>query len=130
MIEHSEIRLDTYLWAIRIYKSRTVAGVAVKSGKIKLNNKVMKPSHVVKIGEIYKIKISSQAEKTIEVTGLINKRTNYDTAIKNYIDRTPIIEKNTKESKAFFTMNVKSERGSGRPTKRDRRNLGKEGGWF
>lgn len=130
MSENSEIRLDAYLWAIRIYKSRTLAGNAIKSGRIKLNGKAVKPSHIVKIAEVYKIKISAQSEKTIEVTGLIDKRSSHENAMKNYIDRTPVDEKITKESKVFFTMNVKHEKGSGRPTKRDRRNLRKDGGWF
>jgi hypothetical protein len=40
------------------------------------------------------------------------------------------LEKSEKQDKAFFSMNIKTEKGSGRPTKRNRRNLGKEGGWF
>jgi len=52
-----EVRADTYLWAIRIYKSRTLASEAIKNGKVKLVGKNFKPSHVVKIGEVYSTNI-------------------------------------------------------------------------
>jgi ribosome-associated heat shock protein Hsp15 len=126
----SEIRLDTYLWAIRMFKSRTLASEAIKGGKVKLNDANVKASHVVKVGEVYTITISSDLKKIIEVSALLEKRGNYETAKQHYIDHTPPMEKSDREDKAFFTMNVKNKKGSGRPTKRNRRNLGKEGGWF
>ena len=124
-----EIRIDTYLWAIRVFKSRTLASDAIKGGKVKLNESNVKAAHVVKIGETYTITIGTH-KKIIEVTGLIEKRGNYETAKQNYIDHSPPIEKSERQGNAFFTMNVKHEKGSGRPTKKNRRNLGKEGGWF
>jgi ribosome-associated heat shock protein Hsp15 len=126
----NEIRLDTYLWAIRMFKSRTIASEAIKGGKVKLNGSNIKPSHAVKIGEMYTITISSDNKKIIEVTALLEKRGSFEVAKQHYIDRTPLAEKKDKEGKAFFTMNVKNKKGSGRPTKKDRRDLGKEGGWF
>lgn len=130
MSEINAIRADTYLWSIRLFKSRTLASEAIKGGKVKLNNTNLKASHVVKIGEVYTITISGQHKKIIEVTGLIEKRGSYEIVKQFYIDRSPPIEKAEKQDKAFFTMNVQTEKGSGRPTKRNRRNLGKEGGWF
>jgi ribosome-associated heat shock protein Hsp15 len=125
-----EIRVDTYLWAIRIFKSRTLAGEAIKGGKVKLKEAKVKASHVVKIGETYTITISSDHKKIIEVSGLIEKRGSSEIAKQNYIDHSPPLEKKEKMDKAFFSMNIKHDKGSGRPTKRNRRNLGKEGGWF
>lgn len=130
MDEKTEIRVDTYLWAIRMFKSRTLASEAIKGGKVKLNNDTIKPSRVVKIGDIYTITISSQHKKIIEVKSFIEKRGSAEIAKQHYIDHSPPLEKSEKQDKAFFTMNVKSDKGSGRPTKRNRRNLGKEGGWF
>lgn len=126
----SEIRVDTYLWAIRIFKSRSLTSDAIKGGKVKLNESNIKPAHIVKIGEIYTISASSNHKKIIEVTGLTDKRGNFETAKKYYIDHSPPMEKADKQAKAFFTMNLKQEKGSGRPTKKDRRNLKKDGGWF
>lgn len=125
-----DIRIDTYLWAIRMFKSRSLTSEAIKGGKVKLNDSNIKPSHLVKIGEVYTISISSHYKKIIEVTALTDKRGNFETAKKYYIDHSPPMEKTEKQEKAFFTMNVKHEKGSGRPTKKNRRNLGKEGGWF
>ena len=126
----SEVRIDTFLWAIRMFRSRSLASDAIKGGKVKLNEANVKPSHVVKPGETYTITISSDNKKIIEVTGLTDKRGNFETAKKFYIDHSPPMEKREKQEKAFFTMNVKQEKGSGRPTKKDRRNLKKDGGWF
>lgn len=128
--EKEQIRIDTWLWAVRMFKSRSLASDAVKGGKVKLNENNVKPSHGVKIGEVYHITISPQVKKIIEVTGLIDKRGNFETAKKNYADHSPPPEKTSKEEKAFFTMNVKQEKGTGRPTKKNRRKLNKEGGWF
>lgn len=126
----TNIRVDTYLWAIRIFKTRSLTSEAIKGGKVKLNESNIKPSHIVKIGEIYTISILSNHKKIIEVIALTDKRGNFETAKKHYIDHSPPMEKVDKQAKAFFTMNVKQDKGSGRPTKKNRRNLGKEGGWF
>lgn len=126
----TDIRVDTYLWAIRIFKTRSLTSDAIKGGKVKLNDSNIKPSHIVKIGETYTISVSPNYKKIIEVTGLTDKRGNFEMAKKYYADHSPPMEKVDKQAKAFFTMNVKNEKGSGRPTKKNRRNLGKEGGWF
>ena len=126
----TEIRVDTYLWAIRIFKTRSITSDAIKGGKVKLKESNIKPAHIVKIGEIYTISVSSHHKKIIEVIALTERRGNFETAKKHYIDHSPPLEKTEKQEKAFFTMNVKQEKGSGRPTKKDRRKLKKDGGWF
>ena len=126
----TDIRVDTYLWAIRIFKTRSLTSDAIKGGKVKLNEGNIKPSHIVRIGEIYTISVLPNHKKIIEVTGLTDKRGNFETAKKYYTDHSPPMEKVDKQAKAFFTINIKQEKGSGRPTKKNRRNLGKEGGWF
>jgi ribosome-associated heat shock protein Hsp15 len=130
MTKNSEIRIDTFLWAIRIFKSRTLAAEAIKGSKVKLNNDNIKPSRIVKIGDVYAITISPQNKKVIEVKSLTDKRSSSEIAKQHYYDHTPVIEKSEKADRAFFTMNIKQDKGSGRPTKRNRRDLGKEGGWF
>ena len=128
--EISEIRIDTYLWAIRIFKSRTSAGDAIKGGKVKLNEVNVKAAHAIKIGETYFISLGRGEKKIIEVSGLIDKRKSFEIAKEYYIDKTPIKIKIDRAEKAFLTFEVKREKGSGRPTKKDRRDLGKSGGWF
>jgi ribosome-associated heat shock protein Hsp15 len=121
------VRADTYLWAIRMYKSRTLASEAIKGGKVKLNDKSFKPSHTVTIGERYSMTIGTH-KKIIEVAGLIEKRGSFDVAKKHYIDHSPPPEKNEKLPSVFFKVNVKRDKGAGRPTKKDRRDMN-DFGW-
>lgn len=116
-----EVRADTYLWAIRIYKSRTLASEAIKNGKVKLVGKNFKPSHVVKVGEVYSITIGIE-KIVLEVSSLLEKRQSYEIAKKHYINHSPIIEKKEFQSSAFF-VSIKRSKGSGRPTKKDRRDI-------
>lgn len=122
-----ETRADTYLWAIRMYKSRTLAGDAIKGGKVKLNGSNFKPSHAVKIGEIYTMSIGD-TKKIIEVVSLIDKRGSYEIAEQHYIDKTEPKIKSEKLPSAFFKVNIKRDKGEGRPTKKDRRDLS-DFGW-
>lgn len=116
-----EVRADTYLWAIRMYKSRTLASDAIKGGKVKLNDQSLKPSHVVKVGERYSMSIGYD-KKIIEVTALIEKRQSFEIAKNHYIDHSPAVEKKGEVlPSAFFKVNIKRDKGSGRPTKKDRR---------
>lgn len=122
-----ETRADTYLWAIRMYKSRTLAGDAIKGGKVKLNGSNFKPSHAVKIGEIYTMSIGD-TKKIIEVVSLIDKRGSYEIAKQHYIDKSQPQVKSEKLPSAFFKVNIKRDKGEGRPTKKDRRDLS-DFGW-
>ncbi len=109
------------MWAIRMYKSRTLASEAIKNGRVKLDGDNFKPSRLVKIGERYTMSISS-IKKIIEVTGLIDKRQSFDIAKLHYIDHSPPVEKKEVMPSAFFTT-IKRDRGTGRPTKKERRDL-------
>jgi ribosome-associated heat shock protein Hsp15 len=117
------IRLDSYLWAIRMYKSRSLASDAIKSNKVKLSDELVKASHLVKIGERYTLSFPQGVKKIIEVSGLIDKRQSYDIAKENYIDHSPPIEKTAQMDSAFLMPNMQRDRGAGRPTKKDRRDM-------
>lgn len=117
-----EVRADTYLWAIRMYKSRSLASEAIKGGKVKLNEESVKASHHVKIGEVYTLTIGSQ-KKIIEVTGITDKRGSYEVAKQFYADHSPPPEKKESFESVFYRTQIKRDKGSGRPTKKDRRDL-------
>lgn len=117
------IRLDSYLWAIRMYKSRSLAADAIKSNKVKLNDELVKAAHLVKIGEHYTLSFPQGIKKIIEVTGLIDKRQSFEIAKENYIDHSPPVEKLERMPSVFFMPNMQRERGAGRPTKKDRRDM-------
>ncbi|MBL7909486.1 MAG: RNA-binding S4 domain-containing protein [Bacteroidia bacterium] len=117
-----EVRADTYLWAIRMYKSRTLASEAIKGGKVKLGGDNFKPSHIVKVGEHYTLTVGD-TKKIVEVTALLEKRGNFELAQKHYKDHSPPQTKQEKLDSVFFSTNIKRVKGSGRPTKKDRRDM-------
>jgi len=123
-----ELRLDTYLWAIRMYKSRSLASEAIKGNKVKLNDEPVKPAHYVKLGERYTLSMSQGVKKIIEVTGFIEKRQSFEIAKQHYIDHSPPLEKQERLEDMFFRVNIKRDKGSGRPTKKDKRDLN-DFGW-
>ena len=122
MPEKEKLRLDKYLWAIRLFKTRTQASVACDNGKVKFNGVQTKASKHVNIGEEYEIKTESKRWR-IRVSGLIHKRVAFAEAIKYYIDITPAeeIERLQYQSASFHTGKRMSK--IGRPTKKQRRDI-------
>jgi ribosome-associated heat shock protein Hsp15 len=106
-----------------MYKSRSLASDAIKSNKVKLSDEFVKASHIVKIGERYTLSFPQGVKKIIEVSGLIDKRQSYDIAKENYIDHSPPVEKMAQMDSVFFMPNMQRDRGAGRPTKKDRRDM-------
>ena len=115
-------RLDKYLWAIRIFKTRTQATIAIDEGKVKWNSANVKPSRLVGIGDRYSIKTPAR-RWTIEVTGLLQTRVAFEEAIKNYLDITSEEDKqlNQHQGTSFYTGKRHSK--TGHPTKKQRREL-------
>src|SRR3954469_1247882 len=89
MAEQKEkLRIDKYLWAIRIFKTRSLASEACEKGKVKLHGDAVKASKPVTVGDEYDIKTEARKWK-IKVTALLPNRVQYAEAIKHYIDLTP-----------------------------------------
>jgi ribosome-associated heat shock protein Hsp15 len=119
--ETEKLRIDKYLWAIRLFKTRSLATEACKAGRVKLNGQNVKPSYVVKEAERYTIQKGIE-RKEIIVTGLLDRRVDAKTAVQFYEDHTP--EEETYKYKSVFHAPVlKRDRGAGRPTKKDRREI-------
>ena len=106
-----------------MFKSRSLASSTIKNNKVKLNNEPVKASRHVKIGDEYTISLSGGVKKIVEVTALIENRQSYEIALKHYIDKSPPIEKMETLESLFFIPNIKRDRGSGRPTKKDKRDI-------
>jgi ribosome-associated heat shock protein Hsp15 len=121
MAEKEKLRIDKYLWSIRAFKTRTLASDACKAGRVKLEGNNIKPSHEVKIGEIYQVSKGLE-RKVIKVTGLLESRVDAKTAILFYEDITPL-EQTTAYKSMFHAPVLTRDRGTGRPTKRDRREI-------
>ena len=123
MAEKKEkLRIDKYLWAIRIFKTRTIAADACDNGKVKMLGASVKASKTVNIGDEYEIKTETR-KWIIKVSGLLYNRMQYTDAIKYYIDITPAeeIERLEYQSASFHTGKRLSK--IGRPTKKQRRDL-------
>jgi ribosome-associated heat shock protein Hsp15 len=117
-----KLRLDKYLWAIRIFKTRTQATTAIDEGKVKWNGAGIKPSRLVAIGDRYGIKTPAR-RWTIEVTGLLHNRVAYEEAVKYYSDITTEEDKQLNQhiGSSFYTGKRQSK--TGHPTKKQRREL-------
>lgn len=118
-----KIRIDKYLWAIRIYKSRTMATEACREGKVKLNSAVVKSSALIVINDIIEVHKDSFRFK-YRVVQLIEKRVSAILAKPCYEDLTP--EEELNKYKMWFVGKggpERRERGAGRPTKKERREI-------
>ena len=118
-----KLRIDKYLWAIRLFKTRSQAGDACDKGKVKLNGDSVKASRTVAIGDEYEVK--TEARKwVVKVTGLPDHRIQYSEAITYYTDITPAEELDRIKFEAATFQTGKRMSKIGRPTKRERRDLG------
>ena len=117
----SDIRIDKYLWAVRLYKTRSIATDACRSGRVKLNGLPVKPSHVISVGEIYELNIE-QTHRTVQVKELLANRVGAK-LVENYLtDLTPPEEYERIQMARQYGFEHR-DRGAGRPTKRDRREI-------
>ena len=117
-----KLRLDKYLWAIRLFKTRTLAAAACDTNKIKYNGSAVKASKNVNIGDEYEVKTEVKRWR-IKVTGLLQKRVAASEAIKHYIDITPQEEIQRLQFQAASFHTGKRQSKIGRPTKKERRDL-------
>jgi ribosome-associated heat shock protein Hsp15 len=122
MPEKEKLRLDKYLWSIRMFKTRSEATDACGKGRVKYNGDAAKASKTVSIGDEYEVKTEHKRWR-IKVTGLLHNRVQYSEAIKCYLDITPAeeLERLKFQAASFHTGKRLSK--IGRPTKRQRREL-------
>jgi ribosome-associated heat shock protein Hsp15 len=123
MAEKEKLRLDKYLWAIRIFKTRTMAAAACDTGKVKQHGTSVKAAKNVSVGDEYEVK--TEAKKwVIKVTGLLYNRQAYSEAIKYYLDLTPKeeLEKQLQFQAGSFHTGKRLSK-IGRPSKKQRREL-------
>jgi ribosome-associated heat shock protein Hsp15 len=122
MAEKEKLRIDKYLWAIRIFKTRSIAADACNNGKVKCRGVNVKASKTVNVGEQYEVK--TEAKKwLVEVSGLLHSRVQFSEAAKYYIDLTPEEQKEKIQTTSFVFNTGKRKSKKGRPTKKEKRNL-------
>lgn len=110
------VRIDSWLWAVRVYKTRSAATTACRAGHIRLNGDKVKAAQPVRVGDEVRIRIAG-FDRILIVRQLLVKRVGAPVAALAYDDRTP-----EREPQAALGLR---DRGAGRPTKRERRDIDK-----
>ncbi|MFA8449799.1 MAG: RNA-binding S4 domain-containing protein [Bacteroidales bacterium] len=115
------IRIDKWLWAVRLFKTRSQASEACKGGKVKINNQNTKPSKEIKEGDVIDVQ-QGIVHKKVEVVKIIKNRVGAPLAVECYKDKTPKSE--TDKLQVLKRMNSEFRpKGFGRPTKKNRREI-------
>ncbi|PRQ12495.1 RNA-binding protein S4 [Corynebacterium sp. 13CS0277] len=110
-------RIDAWVWAVRLTKTRTMAAAACKAGHVKLNGAAVKPSQQVVVGDRVRVWVDHR-EYDVEVTQIITRRVGAAIARTCYIDHSP-----PPPPKEILLSIPTRDRGAGRPTKRERREI-------
>jgi len=121
----TKVRVDKWLWAVRIYKSRTLSGKHCKSGKVKINGQNAKSSSMVAIGDTVSC-VKNAFNLSFKVEKLLEKRVGAAIAVECYTDLTP--QEELDKFKSWYVgkqLGEFREKGAGRPTKRERREIDK-----
>jgi len=122
MPSSEKLRIDKYLWAIRLFKTRTRAATACDAGKVRCHGVACKASRLVQVGDEYEVETEVKHWR-VKVTGLLHQRVQYTDAISYYIDLTPAEElERIKHLAASFHTGKRLSK-IGRPTKKERRDL-------
>jgi ribosome-associated heat shock protein Hsp15 len=111
------VRVDAWLWAIRVLKTRSAATTACKAGHVSVNDERAKPAQSVRIGDVVRVRLDG-TERIVQVAGLLTKRVGAAVAAEKFIELTP-----PPPPREERVMTVLRDRGAGRPTKRDRRDI-------
>ncbi|ABW15744.1 RNA-binding S4 domain protein [Parafrankia sp. EAN1pec] len=106
-------RIDIWIWSVRLMKTRTQAGDACRGGHVRLNGERVKPARMVRAGDEVRLRQAGH-ERIVVVTKVLTKRVGAAVAAECYIDNSP------PPPERLPVMAVR-DRGTGRPTKRDRR---------
>lgn len=112
-------RVDSWLWSVRVLKTRSAATAACKAGHVSVNDDRAKAAQTVRVGDVVKLRLDGE-ERIFQVARLVAKRVGAPVAAECFVDLTP-----PKPPKEERVLTVVRDRGAGRPTKRDRREIEK-----
>lgn len=111
------VRVDVWVWAVRLYATRSAAAEACRGGHVRINGTRVKPAHPVRVGDTVRA-VTPGGERIVLVMGLLSKRVGAAIAVQQYEDRSP-----PSVPRVESPAPILRERGSGRPSKRDRRRI-------
>jgi ribosome-associated heat shock protein Hsp15 len=110
-------RVDSWIWSVRLAKSRSAASTACKGGHVRVNGARVKPAHFVRPGDEVRVR-QGDRDRIVIVAKVITRRVGAPAAAECYIDNSPPPPPREAAAPAGFR-----DRGAGRPTKRDRRSI-------
>lgn len=114
--QEGPVRIDAWIWSVRLTKTRSLAAEACRAGHVRVNGERVKPAHPVRSGDEVRLRGDGR-ERVVVVSGLVRKRVGPTVAVDCYIDNSP------PPPVGEAVMAGRRDRGTGRPTKRDRRDL-------
>ena len=121
-----ELRIDKYLWAVRLYKTRTMASEACAKGQVSIDGVAVKPSRHIKGGETIKIR-KNPLLLTFKILKPLHTRLSAD-KVKEFMEDITPPEEYLKIEMMHLQKTAIRDRGTGRPTKRDRRDIDRQQG--
>ncbi|HEV7950507.1 MAG TPA: RNA-binding S4 domain-containing protein [Glaciihabitans sp.] len=119
MNESTSVRLDSWVWSVRLLKTRSIATAACRAGHVKVNGEKAKAAQPVRVGDEIRVRIAG-FDRIVVVRALVAKRVSAVVAAESYIDNTP-----PPPPREEIALAPVRDRGAGRPTKRERRDLEK-----
>ncbi|MEU9523116.1 RNA-binding S4 domain-containing protein [Streptomyces sp. NPDC048224] len=111
------VRVDSWIWAVRLIKTRSLGATACRGGHVRVNGERVKPAYSLRVGDEVRLRQEGR-ERIVVVKRLIRKRVGAPVAVQCYVDNSPP----PPPREAVAPAGVR-DRGTGRPTKRDRREL-------
>jgi ribosome-associated heat shock protein Hsp15 len=122
--ESQSVRIDKWLWAARVFKTRSFATDACDGGKVHVNDQAAKPAKLVRPGDAVNVTLPQGRRRVLKVVGVDDRRGSAQVAAKLFEDYSPPAPPRTRHAPPPFRPP-----GAGRPTKRQRRDLDKLRGW-
>jgi len=114
--EPTATRVDRWIWAVRLFRTRSLAAAACRAGHVRVNGDRAKPATMVKVGD--EVRARTDREHIVEVRAITERRLGAALAAECLIDRTP-----PPPPREHVALAAQRERGAGRPTKRERRDI-------
>jgi ribosome-associated heat shock protein Hsp15 len=116
-MDASTARVDSWVWAVRLVKTRSLATAACRAGHIRVNGERAKAAQPIRVGDEIRIR-DSGFDRVVKVSTILSKRVSAPIAAASYVDLTPL-----PPPREEVAMPPVRDRGAGRPTKRERREL-------
>jgi ribosome-associated heat shock protein Hsp15 len=115
--DEGSVRVDSWIWSVRLTKTRSVAATACRAGHVQVNGERVKPAHAVRPGDEVRLRLAGR-ERIVVVSRVVRKRVGAPVAVECFVDNSP--PPPPREEAVAVALR---DRGAGRPTKRERRDM-------